>query len=676
MAFSTIEFAQTHSIKVLSMRILLSYLLFLGLLTNQASAFEGAITAIDSIKQDRIDYLLNRHKPTSVRPKSCPMQSNKHKDILGKIENIKNLFKDNCTNADPARLDELLSGATSIQTEIDSAGGQSSSIPTEVNGQAISSVVNNINGILTTGQCKFKDGSFLENTADVITSFSQMGLLVPNSNGLVISAGGLALSSILRIMHNLFTPLFDFTKTSERQTFIKLNCSFYDIRRDIEASGFMDVSSDYHSKDFEEVISLTKGLEEKLKSISKSKVSILTKIQKDEAAFIKLNLGNLASLSKLIAKAKLIVAAKVEDNVGVPANTKKLQVIQELTLIKNDLSKLLSAYTESGMSKIPPMDMMLKEELKKLDFTGVNLEGYMALVKEDVQTFNQGFRANLLFHFNRIAVDINSSGSLLKDKFNNETLIDGLKVAAYIKALELKVSTLTNSIGGTHKKLKVIELRLGRITKDNSYTSSDDGEDNIVSILSSYNEITEQVYGEWGEKFLRYTTESSYQKNKLFEEKFASFARNHLIEKEGALEVPLENEISELRTLYACQDAEPFRRAWKLANGLSQNGYDFLATNKDLFHSDTAESLMSGVHLKRSDFERIQFHYKSAMFAKKLMSGDPVNPKDKDKYLKKRGGHKRYLGMVMLEINRSKSKAILLQELIERYNCPKVTTEE
>lgn len=663
------------------MRILFSYLLFLGLLTNQASAFEGPIVGIDSQKQDRIDYLLERHKPTSVRPLACPMQSNQHKDILGKIVNIKNLFKDNCTNADPARLDELLEGATLIQNDINTAQGQtgsaeSTAIPTEVNGQAISSVVNNINGILTTGQCKFKDGSFLENTADVITSFSQMGLLVPNSNGLLISAGGLALSSILRIMHNLFTPLFDFTKTSERQTFIKLNCSFYDIRRDIEASGFMDVSSDYHKKDLEEVVTLAKGLEIKLKSITKSKSEILTKIGKDEAAFIKKNLGTLASLSKIVASAKLIITSKVQDDAGVPANTKKLQVIQELTLLKSELSKLLTAYTESGMSKIPPMDMMLAEELKKLDFAGENLAGYMALVKEDVKTFNEGFRASLLFHFDRILGDITSSGHALKTKFNEETLIEGLKVPEYIKALELRVLELTKSIDATHKKLKVVELRLGRITKDVSYSSSDDGEDNIVSILSSYNEITEQVYGEWGEKFLRYTTESSFEKNKKFEEQFSKFADNHLIKKDGNLIVPKASSLSELRTLYACQDAEPFRRAWKLANGLSQNGYDFLATNKDLFHSDTAESLMSGIHLKRSDFERIQFHYKSAMFAKKLMSGESVSSKNKDKYLKKRGGHKRYLGMVMLEVNRSKSKAILLQELIERYNCSKVTTEE
>ena len=103
------------------MRILLSYILFLGLFVNQAHSFEAPISKIDEKSQERIDYLVNRHKPTFVRPESCPMQSNKHKDILGKIENIKNLFKDNCTNTDPARLDELLSSATSIQNEINTA---------------------------------------------------------------------------------------------------------------------------------------------------------------------------------------------------------------------------------------------------------------------------------------------------------------------------------------------------------------------------------------------------------------------------------------------------------------------------------------------------------------------------------------------------------------------------
>ncbi len=663
------------------MRFFVSILLSIGLYSTQAMASESLISELSDQKSKRIDYLLERHKPTHVRPASCPMESKNYADILGKIKNIKNLFKDNCTNADPARLDELLNGATAIQTEIDAAQAaagstnQTSAIPTEVNGQQISSVVNSINSILTTGQCKFKDQSFLENTADVVTSFSQMGLLVPNSNGLIISAGGLALSSILRILDNLFTPLFDFSKNTERQTFIKLNCAFYDIRRDIESSGFMDVPSEHHAADFEEVKKLVKELDARIKGIYKEKASILEGIAKQEAASVGEGLGTLTKLGKLIAAANKSVENPIVDTDGIPATTIKLQVVQELTLMRDALVTSLKEYTERGLSKIPPMDAMLGLELSKLDYLE-NPEAYSELITIDNKKFNDTYRANLLFHFGRIAKDIEASKLALSKKFNEETEIEGLKIPEYIKSLEKKVAELVKSHGETLKKLKTVELRLARITKDRQYSATDDGEENIVSILSDYNEIAEQVYGEWGEKFLRYTTESSFDQNKRFEEKFDTFARNHLDKVDGQTIVPNASDLSELRLIYACQDAEPFRRAWKLGNALSQNGYDFLATNKDLFHSDTSESLMSGIHLRRSDFERIQHHYKSAMFAKKMIKGDHVSKEHREKYLVKRGGHKRYLGTVMLDVNRTKAKAVLLQELIERYNCAKVTTEE
>jgi len=663
------------------MRLFVSLLLSLGLFSTQAMASNGPISELDSAKKKRIEYLLQRHKPTHVRPASCPMESKAYADLLGKIKNIKNLFKDNCTNADPARLEELLNGATAIQAEIDTASqaagstNQTSAIPTEVNGQQISTVVNSINSILTTGQCKFKDQSFLENTADIVTSFSQMGLLVPNSNGLIISAGGLALSSILRILHNLFTPLFDFSQNTERQTFIKLNCAFYDIRRDIESSGFMDVPSSHHEADFEEVKKLVKELDASIKEVLKEKTSILEEIAKKEAASVGQGLGTLIQLEKLVASAHKSVAKPIVETDGVPATTIKLQVIQDLTLMRDALVKSLKEYTERGLSKIPPLDAMLSHELSKLDYL-TNAEAYSELLSQDNKKFNDNYRANLLFHFGRISKDIVANKAELTKKFNDETEIDGLKIPEFKKALDKKVAALVKSLGETLKKLKTVELRLARITNDRQYSATDDGEENIVSILSDYNEIAAQVYGEWGEKFLRYTTESSFKQNKKFEEKFDTFARNHLAVEDGKLQVPNVNELSELKVIYACQDAEPFRRAWKLGNALSQNGYDFLATNKDLFHSDTSESLMSGIHLRRSDFERIQHHYKSAMFAKKLIQGVQVSEDHKEKYLVKRGGHKRYLGMVMLDVNRTKAKAVLLQELIERYNCAKVTTEE
>ena len=548
-------------------------------------------------------------------------------------------------------------------------------VNTQINGQDISSVVSNINGILTTGQCKFKDQGFLENAADIVTSFSQMGLLVPNANGLVISAGGLALSSILRILHNLFTPLLDFSKNTERQTFIKLNCAFYDIRRDIEASGFMDIPGEHHTTDLQEVKGLVKAIDGKVKAIKKEEAEILKKIAADENASVEAGLGTLNDLAKLVAKGKTIVEKPIVDTAGVPATTIKLQVIQDLTLLRDDLRAAFQKYRDSGLSKIAVLDNMFHMELNKLEAEKFQ-DQYLSLLKEDNKKFNDGFRATMLFHFGRISKDIASSKASLTKKFNEETVIEGLKVPEYKKALAKKVAELTKGLNETFKKLKVVELRLARITKDQNYNSTDDGEENIVAILSDYGKIADQVYGEWGEKFLRYTTENSYEKNKKFEESFSKFANAHLVEEGDKLVVPNASEVSELRTLYACQDAEPYRRAWKLANSLSQNGYDFLATNKDLFHSDTAESLMSGLHLRRSDFERIQHHYKSAMFAKRKIKGGEVSKANTKKYLVKRGGHKRYLGMSMLDVNRSKAKAILLQELYERFNCGKVTSEE
>lgn len=658
------------------MRVLMSLVISIGLLSASIFAEDSPNTIISELgasKSKRIKYLTERHAPAFIRPASCPMASKSHADILGKIKNIKNLFKDNCAGADQGQLDELLSGAEAIQSNIDTATQSTGLESVEVSGEAISSVMGNINSVLSSGQCNFKDGSFLENTADVVASFSQMGLLVPSANGLIISAGGLAISSILRIMHNLFTPLFDFEKNSERSSFIKLNCAFYDIRRDIEASGFLDVATERHITDLKEVRGINKELTERAKRLAAEKESIFKGLTKKENDLVAKELGELNKLAKLIESAKAIVAAPVKEEGGVPATAKKLEVIQELTLLKNSLETSLKAYTESGMSKIPPLDRMLERELAKLDFVGESIDQYMELINQSVSSFNEGLRANLLFHFGRISNDLLSAKLALKKNFNEATLVEGQSILNYKKKLTKKVTELLKSNDKKLKKMKMVELRLSRITKDRNYTSTDDGEENIVAILSDYNSIAEQIYGKWGEKFLRYTTESSYKINKKFVSNFLVFSKSHLKEEEGKLTVPEAAEVSELSTLYACQDAMPFRRTWKLGNSLSQNGYDFLATNKDLFHSDTAESLMSMLYLKRSDFKRIQHHYKSAMFAKKMIKGEEVSQSNREKYLEKKATHKRYLGMVMLEVNKSKAKAALIQELIERFECSRVT---
>ena len=124
--------------------------------------------------------------------------------------------------------------------------------------------------------------------------------------------------------------------------------------------------------------------------------------------------------------------------------------------------------------------------------------------------------------------------------------------------------------------------------------------------------------------------------------------------------------------MYACQDARPFRRQWKLAESLAQQGYDFVATNADLFHSDIRKLWLGrsgdrrfGIHNFLSKYEKIQMHHKSAIYAKKKISGIEFDRKYVRKYLRKK-----YLGRAILEVTESKKKAKILQDLIEVYDCP------
>ena len=210
--------------------------------------------------------------------------------------------------------------------------------------------------------------------------------------------------------------------------------------------------------------------------------------------------------------------------------------------------------------------------------------------------------------------------------------------------------------------------------KEDGFTSTDDGSENIVTILSDYDEIVNQIYGKFGYKFLQYTAKKSIKVNKDFLSKYKKFEDNHLnIKNKNALIYDV-SELKPLRRMFACQDAMPYRRRWKFAESLAQQGYDFVATNADLFHADINRVFLGrsgdrfGLHNLLSKHEKIQQHHKSAIFAHKLITGKPVKPKYVKKYIRKK-----YLGKAMLNVQNSKPKAEVIQELIERYDCQKAT---
>ena len=363
---------------------------------------------------------------------------------------------------------------------------------------------------------------------------------------------------------------------------------------------------------------------------------------------------------------------------GMPVETIKLKIINNLTRLYPLLSNELQVYFASGLNSILILDEMLLFELNKLDHQN-NSSAYQQLLKQDENSFETGFRANLLFHFMRIKEDILYSKEKIEKEFMKNNSINGLNLFAYKDDLEKRTKKLLLELVKMSKPLKTSFQKLQNITSDGDYSSSDEGSENVVAILSQYEEISLQVYGKWGYEFLEYTTDESEDRNDDFIKKFNKFAKDHLsvrTNSEGLdyYQIIAPSDLSELRVMYACQDAMPFRRIFKHSDALVQQGHDFVETNKRLFHSDVPQGLL-GV---KSKFRHIQNHHKSSIFAKKIINGETVAQKYIDKYINKTytSKRKKYLGKMMIKIHNSRKKATLLQTLIDRYNCNSITLDE
>lgn len=239
------------------------------------------VRGLSENQTSRAIHFKDKYKRSDIRPQQCPLQSNSHQDILKKLRNVKTLMNGKCHELHQSQIDDLLTGIRSVQEELDkqnTAASQDIEVNTSTNqpysldGFQIQTVMNSVNGlnnIFLNNYCSENRPSFLATTADVISSFAQLGVLAPNANGLIIAGVGTASAAILRAIDNLLKPQFDFEDDNQRETFIKLNCAFYDLRRDIEESGFTGEGSLSEEKDLKEIDELIKSAQQRVKSINK-----------------------------------------------------------------------------------------------------------------------------------------------------------------------------------------------------------------------------------------------------------------------------------------------------------------------------------------------------------------------------------------------------------------------
>ncbi len=610
-----------------------------------------------------LQEIFARNLRKAARPESCPMVSKQYADIVEKIASLKALFRDSCGEEDPTRLDELFNGATAIQTELETAGVETgAATPGTINGQQLGDVVQNINDIFLRGRCNFQDKSFLQNSADVIMRFSQLGLLVPNSNGLVLSAGGIAMSSILNLIHSLFDKRFNFEQAADRQSFIKLNCAFYDIRNDIENSGFMDVVTQSHFDDTQSLSPIRSQLENINKSIVTQQKNFREAVEKAKETYLAQSLGDSVAFKKSLTDATTALSSDLSDEGAGPANTRKLQVLLSMSNLREALEVQLKDYMSRGLSEAAFLDNMALAEIAKYN---TETPEFALLYTMPVKDYRDGVRSVLLFHLERLKASVEKARTQKSESWL-AAQIDGVSVKDFIAAVEKSMNDSLVAVTENQKKATVVADKLKRMTSTRDFTGRDDGTENIVSILSDYDNIVEQIYGKWGDEFLKFTAGGSLKSLKNFRKDFEQFSDEHL----DAGKVIAANDLSELERLQSCQNALPARREWKLAQSLAQQGHDFVVTNKELFHTSTPRLFLSwtgdraGVHGVRSKFERIREHFISSVWAQDFLAGRPVSS-DAMRLLE----HGDRLGRAMVEVITDRTKATRIQELLEEYKC-------
>lgn len=670
------------------------FLSLLSLISTLSFAGDAGRELEDYIKTNPISNLDNsiikdvekyssRYINVYKRPESCPLASTKYLDILTKLEGIKLLFDNTCFKDFQDQFDAILKGARNLETDVngsaDSMGANTTNVPnvtdtitkTKINGMDINSVVGGLASIYSKNTCKIDNKSFFQKASDIITDVSSFGAMAPGNNGLYIQASSAAISSILMFLDSLFQKQFKFEEKEYRQSFIKLNCAFYSVRTDIENNGMLDITTDDHKADFGAVSELNKLVTGKINSNDENLNNILKKVEEYKQAYLKISIGQLISIEDILNNLKV----KLVPLDGSSNEIKKLRAIETLVLNYGLLKGTVEGYINSSLATLPLFDHLFLKTI--LPFSGILSDETEALLNISYDEFNMNYLEKVNYHLDRIIKEIGNKKVNLANKFEETTMIGPVSLASYMKDLVVKKEEFKNSITKVSESLAFMEEKLGRITGNRDFNSRDDGYETVVNIIDTYNIVLEKIYGMVGYKFMKYTTNLSYDLNKDYLKKFSLFAKKYLRPSNNSLgfEIVPVGELSDSERIFACQDARPYRRMWKYSAALAEQGYDFIETNSDLFHSD-----VFSIYIKRPEFarnphfitrwERLRRHHQSALYANKLINGEDVDQRIIDQLL----NHK-FLGEIMMKIHQSKKTAMILQDILEKYSCSNISSD-
>ena len=195
---------------------------------------------------------------------------------------------------------------------------------------------------------------------------------------------------------------------------MKLNCSFYEIRRELDLNGALDIENSTSREDYRDIKAISEQLMLELKKLEEDKVNIAKSYSVIDADIFKENVGDLTELRKIIDKIQRYLQPGVNASLDIPSDTQKLLMISQLAQDYDLLFGQVQLYKTLQISSIPMLDDLFLNEMKKFD--SLNIEAFTEAMNISAKDFNDNYRAKILFHIIRIGNEITNKENKLAVK--------------------------------------------------------------------------------------------------------------------------------------------------------------------------------------------------------------------------------------------------------------------
>jgi hypothetical protein len=659
------------------------YFLFL---VSFAMAQDSALNQINanydkSVQVIREEIAKNRIAIPAFRPKSCPLISIGNQSLYEKFKGIEEGLNAACAGSNATALASLNSSITELDglrknynalnatpatsdplvitkppadapaadwekynTAVAARDAQLRRKGTEaIMVKNVSTAMSSISAMSENKDCKnsFSREKVFNLVSDIVVQTSGMGLLVPNAQGYMIAAGGMAFGAILKILNELLKQEFDWQNRDARDVFLKMNCTFFDLKKEMDNVGLLHVRIAEHADEIAKKRASIQRLEPILKDLYKSEARLFNKDKIVLQSILMNRMGedNYKLLSSL-NEAQGLIQTKGPYMTTIES---KAEFLKSLYALHKEI------YGRMGLADVGKYGRLYYLDIAKRDFMAL-IEG-ASNEDEFLKTFltNPAKYKALMDNF---LTPVDWIYSYQKD-LERQNYAKAKGFAAVVNDPLFKHKTLIKTYEDTIDTYKTRVKFLNNITNNTVFSPDDDGTRIKANVIENFRGIEDKLYGKIGYSFNNYILMQTTKD-------FANFYFSH---KFMADFNKAPESLNEKERMTYCGNAKRLQVLYGSASSLLNLSYDFMETNKDSFYKPQKRiKLLGFIPIRRSDQRYIYENALSAFDAKEKIKNNDLTTKN----LKVNS-----LGFFMVKVEAEKPKLIEAQRFIDQNKCAK-----